>query len=320
MKYVSRPASSAVSFCNVAARILASIVYSSCSRALFFVLETLTTSTSCRCNTHYKPLGPMSTGVCHRITRQVDVIDCDKNDSRLSYPTTPSFLTATSIVGGQRFGRLLLQELPAGYFPRPSTVPTTTAPDKVRIVVSPETNAGANLVECIKSIKDAIHRGVPMWNSGDQAGCTTVYRGVCTKYATIDPRLAKAVRLELGTPPEQGGSILRNAMNEFLFLVDTPSQAGAGAQRGSTRKEPVFAGMSALSGALTKLPDFPERNDISGKVADVQLESIREPPVGWDVTTSGNILKMTNVDGNKVRLEIFVCVLLFLPLEDITTS
>lgn len=70
------------------------------------------------------------------------------------------------------------------------------------------------------ALVDAIRKGVPLWNAGDFAGCTRVYRGVCAQYAAADPRLAAAVAQSLDAPVDasatSAGWLLRRAMDAVL--------------------------------------------------------------------------------------------------------
>ena len=74
-------------------------------------------------------------------------------------------------------------------------------------------------VSVATAISRAIEVGVPMWNSGDYAGCAEVYRQVALAYPS-EPSLAAALergrRAPLDSSRDSLGWILRRAFDEIL--------------------------------------------------------------------------------------------------------
>ena len=73
------------------------------------------------------------------------------------------------------------------------------------------------------ALRAAISKGVPMWNSGDYAGCAMVYKKICSHYAHADDSLAEAVAKcegrSTGSARDSQGWVLRNAMDGVLRKI-----------------------------------------------------------------------------------------------------
>ena len=69
-------------------------------------------------------------------------------------------------------------------------------------------------------IQAAIRKGVPLWNSGDYAGCAALYRAVATTHRAEHPALDSAVRECDGAPISSAGNsqgwIIRRAFDLIL--------------------------------------------------------------------------------------------------------
>ena len=90
-------------------------------------------------------------------------------------------------------------------------------------------SAASAEVSVADSISRAIEVGVPLWNSGDYAGCAEVYRQVALAYPS-EPRLSAALELGRRAPLDSSrdslGWILRRAFDEIL--VAEPSRVSEG--------------------------------------------------------------------------------------------
>lgn len=62
------------------------------------------------------------------------------------------------------------------------------------IGAEPVPTLGRRAAMVAEILQAAISRGVPMWNAGDTAGCTALYRAVAERLADSEPRLAEALR------------------------------------------------------------------------------------------------------------------------------
>ena len=62
------------------------------------------------------------------------------------------------------------------------------------------------------------NHGVPMWNSGDYAGCARAYHAVASHFAESEPTLAEALAESEGQPDDESfdsrGWILRRALDQ----------------------------------------------------------------------------------------------------------
>jgi hypothetical protein len=74
-----------------------------------------------------------------------------------------------------------------------------------------------------RALRTVISAGVPLWNSGDFAGCAREYKRVCSQYMHADAGLAKAVSdcegQSTGSAQDSQGWILRRAMDECLEKI-----------------------------------------------------------------------------------------------------
>lgn len=87
------------------------------------------------------------------------------------------------------------------------------------------------------ALQAAISRGVPMWNSGDTAGCAALYRAVAERLQDADPRLHQALRRaegrSTGASRSSQGWILRYAFDDILR--DPSGERGGGSNGGRDR-------------------------------------------------------------------------------------
>jgi len=74
-----------------------------------------------------------------------------------------------------------------------------------------------------RALRTVISAGVPLWNSGDFAGCAREYKRVCSQYMHADAGLAKAVSdcegQSTGSAQDSQGWILRRAMDKCLEKI-----------------------------------------------------------------------------------------------------
>lgn len=74
-----------------------------------------------------------------------------------------------------------------------------------------------------RALSDAIRVGVPLWNSGNYAGCAAEYLSVVSQFQHADTNLAQAVRdcegQSTGSARDSQGWILRRAMDECLQKI-----------------------------------------------------------------------------------------------------
>jgi hypothetical protein len=83
-------------------------------------------------------------------------------------------------------------------------------------------------------IKAAIHMGVPIWNSGDFAGCAALYRAVASTHRAEHPALDEAVRECDGAPVTSAGHsqgwIIRRAFDSILVSSERAAAAAVAKQ------------------------------------------------------------------------------------------
>jgi tetratricopeptide (TPR) repeat protein len=96
-----------------------------------------------------------------------------------------------------------------------------------------------------RALRDAIGIGVPLWNSGDYAGCAAEYLRVVSRFQHADPSLAQAVRdcegKSTGSAGDSQGWILRRAMDACLERIREGSWQPVGG-RLAEQREPTSRG------------------------------------------------------------------------------
>ena len=89
-------------------------------------------------------------------------------------------------------------------------------------------------------------QGVPLWNSGDYAGCARAYHAVATHFARGEPLLAEALAAAEGQPEDESfesqGWILRRALDQ---VVDRSRSAATLMARERRAAAALEAGASA---------------------------------------------------------------------------
>jgi hypothetical protein len=77
------------------------------------------------------------------------------------------------------------------------------------------------------AIDQAIRDGVPLWNSGDCAGCAEVYKSVAVRYQDSEPRLAVALCSCEGAPLDASGGSQASIMRQAFDSIFSPAAAAS---------------------------------------------------------------------------------------------
>ena len=110
-------------------------------------------------------------------------------------------------------------------------------------LVNPEEEDDEDYDDVVEAIVNVINdRGVPLWNSGDYAGCARAYHRVATRFASTEPILAEALAACEGQPLDSSsnsqGWILRRALDTVCDQAREQASLVAREQRAAGTPRP----------------------------------------------------------------------------------
>lgn len=143
------------------------------------------------------------------------------------------------------------------------------------------------------TIEHAIHAGVPVWNSGDYAGCACIYRAVATVFQAEARQLQVALEACEGQPltaaSDSQGWILRRAFDDILS--DGPDEI-------EDEDEDEDKDQKLEDGATVTVVGLTTRTDLNGRQGTVKGDGPNEQG-RWSVEIDG---KMVGVRRSSLEL------------------